>query len=69
MGPISWSILSLTSISSLVWCDTSLLGQFVSYEENEVLWIRPLVTINTNLLLMIIYKFTKQYNYLQTYSD
>ncbi len=44
MGSISWC-LSLALLSSPVYCNISFLGPFVSYEENDVLWIRPLTSV------------------------
>jgi hypothetical protein len=34
---------------------SSLLGLFVSYEENEALWIRPLGAYSQNFILFVTY--------------
>jgi hypothetical protein len=53
-------VLGYTRMESLTWVKhSSLLGKFVSYEENKVLWIRPLLLIPHEFyitILLISYK-------------
>jgi hypothetical protein len=45
----------------LISCDkhTSLLGAFVSYEENEVLWKLPLGQYSQNFIFFLTYKWAQ----------
>ncbi len=50
MGPIISSVFLLQVFPAL---HSSLLGPFVSYKENEVLWIQPQVTVFTTLYFLL----------------
>ncbi len=43
---------------------SSLLGQFVSYEENEVLWIRPQGPYSQRFIFFITYELANKLEYL-----
>ncbi len=45
---------------------SSLLGSFLSYEENEVLWIQTLGTYSKHLIFFVIYKSIQKARVLNT---
>jgi hypothetical protein len=56
-GPIKLECLSIASLSSLVQCNTSLFGTFVSYEENEGLRIRSHRPYSQHFISFVIYEW------------